>query len=133
MKQQLGVKSGETKALGIKSDNKKDKLNIEIPPPIQKNTKPNILQKIASIHDVLGFISPCTLVAKDVFCKICDKKIPWDKELLPEITKTWLKWDKILPLYFEIPRSITSNQEKIREIELHLFVDASKIGTNSLA
>ena len=119
--------------LGIKSDNKKDKLNIEIPPPIKKNTKPNILQKIASTYDILGFISPCTLVAKGVFCKICDKKIPWNKELLSEITKTWLKWDKILPSYFEIPRSITSNQEKIREIELHLFVNASKIGISSVA
>ena len=90
-KQQLGVKSDETKMLGIKWDKKKDKLNIEIPPPIQKITKRNILQKLASIYDVLGFISPCTLVAKDVFRKICDEKIPWGKELPPEITKTWLK------------------------------------------
>ena len=75
-KQQLGVKSGETKMLGIKWDKKKDKFNIEIPPPIQKITKRNILQKLASIYDVLGFISPCTLVAKDVFRKICDEKIP---------------------------------------------------------
>ena len=41
-KQQLGVKSDETKMLGIKWDKKKDKLNIEIPPPIQKITKRNI-------------------------------------------------------------------------------------------
>ena len=41
-KQQLGVKSGETKMLGIKWAKKKDKLNIEIPPPIQKITKRNI-------------------------------------------------------------------------------------------
>ena len=65
--------------LGIKWDNKKDKLNIEIPPPIQKIKKRNILQKLASIYDVLGFISPCALVAKDVFRKICDKKIPGTK------------------------------------------------------
>ena len=90
-KQQLSVKSDETKMLGIKWNKKKDKLNIEIPPPIQKITKRNILQKLASIYDVLGFISPCTLVTKDVFRKICDEKIPWGKELPPEITKTWLK------------------------------------------
>ena len=40
--QQLGVKSGKTKMLGIKWAKKKDKLNIEIPPPIQKITKRNI-------------------------------------------------------------------------------------------
>ena len=75
-KQYLGVKTGETKMLGIKWDKKQDEFNIEIPPPIQKITKRNILQKIASIYGVLGFISPCTLVAKDIFCKIYNEKIP---------------------------------------------------------
>ena len=50
---------------------------------LKKITKRNILQKLklASIYDILGFISPCTLVAKGVFCKICDEKTPWNKEL----------------------------------------------------
>ena len=69
-KQQLGVKSGETKKLGIKWDKK---LNIEIPPPIQKTTKRSILQELVSVYDVLGFISPCTLVVKDVFRKMVTK------------------------------------------------------------
>ena len=90
-KQQLGVKTGETKMLGIKWDKKQDKFNIEIPPQIQTVKKRNILQKLASIYDVLGFISPCTLVAKDIFRKICDEKIPWDKELPPEIKSLWNK------------------------------------------
>ena len=80
-----------------------------------------MLQNLASIYDVLGFISPCALVAKDLFWKICDKKIPWDKELPPELTKTWLKWVKVLPSYVKIPRPITSVHMKIREIELHLL------------
>ena len=132
-KQHLGVKTGETKILRIKWDKKQDEFNIEIPPPIQKITKRNILQKIASIYDVLGFISPCTLVAKDIFRKICDEKIPRDKELPPEIVKKWLNWEKVLLRYIEIPRSITSIQEKIKEIELHLFEDASIIGTSAVA
>ena len=48
-KQQLGVKTGETKMLEINWNKNKDKLNIEIPPPIQKITKRNILQKLAAI------------------------------------------------------------------------------------
>ena len=39
VKQQLGIKSGKRKMLGIKWDKKKDNFNIEIPPPIQKITK----------------------------------------------------------------------------------------------
>ena len=76
---------------GIKWDKKKDKVNIEIPLPIQKITKRNILQKLASIYHVLGFISPCTLETKHVFCKICDKKIPWARDLPPDITKIMVK------------------------------------------
>ena len=41
--------------------------------------------------------------------------------------------EKVLPSYVEIPRSITSVQEKIKEIELHLFGDASIIGTSAVA
>ena len=132
-KQQLAVKTGETKMLGIKWDKKKDKLDIEIAPPIQKITKRNILQKLASFYDILGFISPCTLVVKDLynFYKICDEKIPWHKELPPEFTKTWLKWEKVLPSYVKIPNLITSVQKKIREIEVNLFGNASIIGKSS--
>ena len=99
--------------LGIKWDKKKDKLNIEIPPPFQKITNRNMLQKLGSIYDVLGFISPCTLVAKDGSRKVCFEKIPWDKDLPP--------------------RSITRVQGKIKEIEFHLFGDASVIRTSAAA
>ena len=120
--------------LGIKSNEKKDKRNIEIPPPIQKITKRNILQKLASNCDIKGFTSPCTLVAKDVFhkicegftspCtlvakdvfhKICDEKIPWDKELPTEIAKTWLKWEKVLPSYVEIPNLSPVFRRKLKK------------------
>ena len=83
-------KTGQKIMSGIKWDKKKDKVNIKIPLPIQKITKRNILQKLASIYHVLGFISPCTLEKKHVFCKICDKKIPWARDLPPDITKIWL-------------------------------------------
>ena len=71
--------------------------------------------------------------SKIFFRKICDIKIPWDKELLLEIKKTWLKWEKVLPSYFDIPRPMTSVQEKHRGIELHLFEDGSMIGTSAVA
>ena len=95
MKQQLGVKTGQTKMLGVKWDKKKEKLIIEIPSPIHKITKQNVLQKLASVYDVLGFISPCTLVGKDAFRKVCEEKMLWEKELPPEITKKWLKGKNI--------------------------------------
>ena len=44
-----------------------------------------------------------------------------------------VKREKYLASYSEIPRPIISVQEKIREIGLHLFGDASTIGTSPVA
>ena len=44
-----------------------------------------------------------------------------------------VKREKYLPSYGEIPRPIISVQGKIRETGLHLFGDASTIGTSSVA
>ena len=52
---------------------------------------------------------------------------------LPPVFKRKLKWEKVLPSHVEIPRSTTSVQEKIKEIELHLFGDASIIRTSAVA
>ena len=68
-----------------------------------------------------------------LFLKSFVEKISWDKEIQPEITNIWLKWEKVLPSYLEIPRLIIAIQEKIREIELLLFGNASIIGTSAIA
>ena len=47
--------------------------------------------------------------------------------------KDLVKREKYLASYSEIPRPIISVQEKIREIGLHLFGDASTIGTSPVA
>ena len=62
-----------------------------------------------------------------------DEKMSWDKELPPEITNIWLKWEKVLPSYVEKPRLIIIVQEKVREIEFLLFGDASIIGRSAVS
>ena len=62
--------------LHIRWNKQKDKVNNEITFLIQKLTKINILQKLASIYHVLGFMSPCTLKAKEILCNIFDEKVP---------------------------------------------------------
>ena len=47
-----------------------------MPFPIQKFTKRNIFQNFASIYDAFRFMSPSTLKAKEIFCNICDDKMP---------------------------------------------------------
>ena len=98
-KRQLSVKTAETKMLGSKQDKKKDKCNIEIPPPIRKTTKRNALQKLATIYDVLELYFHARLQQKMFLLKSFGEKISWDKEIPPEITNIWLKWEKVLPSY----------------------------------
>ena len=103
-KRQLGVKTGETKMLGIEQDKKKDNRNIEIPSTIRKITKKNALQKLATIYDVLELYFHARLQQKMFLLKRFGEKIPWDKELPPEITNICLKWEKVLPSYPQLPR-----------------------------
>ena len=85
------MKLNETKVLGLPWKKDKDLLAVEIPSEIQKLTKLTVLQKVASIYDPLGIISPPTIIGKIIYCDICGSRISWDKTL-PDWTVK--KWDK---------------------------------------
>ena len=46
--------------------------------------------------------------------------------------KKWSKWTSQIPEKIEVPRSITSYEETIQEIDLHLFGDANKDGVSAV-
>ena len=52
----------------------------------------------------------------------------WDAPLSPALKQLWLKWEHSLPQQVNCPRALTSVQERIEEIELHAFGDASGKG-----
>ena len=95
-------------------------------------TKRNILKALASIYDLLGFISPVLLMGKILFCNHCDLRILSDNEVPQEIENTWVKWVNGLNIKIEIPRSI-SIRETITNIDIHLFSDASINGVCTVA
>ena len=61
------------------------------------------------------------------------KKIPWDEELPLSIKRKWIAREQDLPRFIEITRVITNISEKLLEIELNLFGDASIIRTSAVA
>ena len=63
-KDQLSVKQGETKLLGVPWDKRKDTIQTSFTDPITKATKREVLGKIAKIYDPLGLASPITLEGK---------------------------------------------------------------------
>ena len=83
-KQQLGVKKGETKILGLPWDKNRDSIQITVRNEAtenavrneaEENTKRGILGKLAKIYDPLGLVSPLTLTGKTLYREACDLKI----------------------------------------------------------
>ncbi|GFU95142.1 DUF5641 domain-containing protein [Trichonephila clavipes] len=66
-----------------------------------------------------------------------DKKITWDKILLPKLRKKCLIWCKELPLlnHLRVPRLVldSTNDEVSDLIEIHIFCDASKLAYGAAA
>ena len=118
--------SNETKTLGVPWNILTDKLSIPIPKFQQTLTKRNILSYVASMYDPLGIISPCHVLGKVIYSKICDEKIPWDAEALKHLKKILVKWVRDTSrLKNEIPRSVLLNKESITAVDLHVLGDAS--------
>ena len=130
-KDQLGVKQGETKLLGVPWDKREDAIQTSFPDPITKATKREVLGKIAKIYDPLGLASPITLEGKFLYREVCEARIPWDQELPLELEIRWQGLGKSLTDKVEVGRSIAQHQEEITSINLHAFGDASSQGVSA--
>ena len=129
-KQQLGVKSQETKLLGVPWNKTEDKIGVAFPVTTKEvATKRTVLSEIASIFDPLGLVSPVSIVGKMIYRDICDNNLPWDKELSGNLMTCWNKWCEKLPSKIEFPRSLVPCREEVQAIDLHAFGDASGQGT----
>ena len=130
-KQQLGVKQGETKLLGLTWDKVQDNIQVSIPNDPAACTKRGILGKMARIYDPLGLVSPLTLTGKTLCRDACDLRIAWDAPLPSTLQQRWLKYERNLPCQVTVPRSLAKPEEHIKSIELHVFGDASAIGVSA--
>ena len=129
----------QKKALGVVWNLKKDTLKF---PEIKLNvpkTKKDLLSIIASIYDPIGFKAPSILEGRLLMQKTCMKDIDgnvmkWDDHLnenLIQLVENWLL--KMKNQEFEIPRCFKIHIEKLSEIELHVFSDASESGHGCVA
>ena len=91
-KQQLGVGNDETKLLGLQWNKAEDTITVTFPKCKEKPTKQIVLRMMAQVYDPLGMVAPVTLVSKEIYHEICDRKLSWDEELPPDLKKRWRKW-----------------------------------------
>ena len=75
-----------TKTLGIAWNSQTDEFKISTSEGSQAQlTKRNILRKIATIFDPLGFVSPFIFVAKILLQELWARGYGWDDEIADEI------------------------------------------------
>ena len=128
-KQQLGrsnVKNGSM--LGLPWDKREDKISVTIPKEGTIATKRGVLRDLARIYDPLGLVAPLTVKGKFLYREVCNEKVAWDAPLPQHLLRKWAQWKKELPPEVTVLRSLTLEQEEIKEIQLHAFGDASRDG-----
>ena len=71
------------------------------------------------------------MTGKLLYREICNRKIPWDKELCADLITKWSVWQNALSDKVEFPRSWVNHRKEISDIKLHVFGDASGKGVSA--
>ncbi|XP_031333959.1 uncharacterized protein LOC116163973 [Photinus pyralis] len=116
------------KVLGLHWNPDKDSFSYKCQLNDKPCTKRNILSDIARIFDPLGFLSPITLLAKNLMQRLWESKTNWDEVPANSIVKVWrqLKQEMQLVSNLNIPRCIVPRNAS--RYDLHGFCDASTVG-----
>ncbi len=92
-------------------------------------TKREVLRIVMSVFDPLGFLAHLLIHAKVLLQEIWRHDIGWDVQLPPMLKNKWLDWVRHLMKveHLHIPRfySARLSPNRIKSIQLHVFVDAS--------
>ncbi|XP_043200214.1 uncharacterized protein LOC122369489 [Amphibalanus amphitrite] len=119
------------RVLGLKWETEEDSLCIDVSFPSKPATRRGILSSVSAIYDPLGFISPCTLVAKNILKRLCVDKYSWDDTIPEDMEEEWRCWKEDVELLsmLKVPRCFVSEElSEVKKYEVHHFSDASYDG-----
>ena len=110
------------RALGI-NDTIKVKAVMKPFPPSKKG----LLSFISSAFDPSGHLTPSMLEAKLIFQQLWKISLDWDEEIPSNLNNSCLKWLQALKNIekVKLPRWYGFSFKNIKNIELHVFADAS--------
>ena len=128
-KRLVSCEGGTRKALGCLWSPAEDTLSIEARASDITPTKRGVVRMAARIFDPLGFISPFVLQVKILIQRLWVLKIDWDEDLSGTEFAQWTSWLSELREVedIKVPRCLKKNVTgNVKEVELHLFSDASE-------
>lgn len=117
------------KALSMFWDTHKDLLFISVGKITnQASTKRMLVSNIARNFDVLGWLSPSTILMKILFQQLWELELHWDDEVSQALQDKHQLWRSQLPLFKNFPFSRCYDRlgDSIQHSELHSFSDASE-------
>ena len=117
----------EERTLGIWWNPTTDNFFFNIKVRNYKKTKRGLLSFLSSIFDPLGFLTPFLTTPKLILQTLWKEKIGWDEEIPQQLITLLKAWEEMLPNLadIKIPRWYQFPKSIDREIELHVFSDAS--------
>ncbi|CAG2208607.1 unnamed protein product [Mytilus edulis] len=117
------------KTLGVIWQADNDIFTFKANPPADdfKFTKRNILSKVATLFDPLGFIAPYTIRGKLLLQEMWTAGLDWDDQLDEELVEKSREWFRELDelCCIKIPRCLQLNEDIVLT-SLHTFSDASQ-------
>lgn len=117
------------KTLGIHWTPLKDEFGyrIQLEETSSELTKRRLLSEAGKLFDPVGWVAPCTIIAKILFQSLWLTNLGWDDVLPLGIQNQWMNFRQDLRCLenVKIPRW-TGNQETDKLIEFHGFADSSE-------
>lgn len=129
--EEMEFKDEEVKAvLGLfwnpRTDQFLYKLKEEDVSVIQQWTKRKLLSKIGRLYDPLGFLGPVIVRGKLFIQQLWKSEADWDEALTPELERRWIQYNNELKGLTQVRVNRWFKIQKISEIQLHGFCDASE-------
>jgi len=120
------------RTLGLEWSVENDLLQFKANVIQQKSiTRRGLLSMISQLYDPLGFLSPYTLIGKNLLQQVNKTNVKWDEQLDLNLKELWEKWSSDLNHIedINIPRCMKPKDfGKVAHSELHHFSDASLNG-----
>jgi len=127
---ETGSENAITNVLGYKWDKFQNELFVEIPNAwnfgdMSSITKSKVLSLASQVFDKIGFTSPAVLILKMLLQESWALDLKWDEEWnAQKSSKVKSRFDQIYSLQnIKVPRCAVGS---CRELQLHVFTDASK-------
>ena len=118
------------RALGVIWSPSADELTYKARPAPEVVTKRTMLSHVMSVFDPIGLLSGWLLTVRILLQKLWKHELGWDSPVPDQCEREYREWIRELEQIdtVRIPRHMFDHEAGIRDVEMHVFCDASQKG-----